>query len=187
MSRIAAVKLLNPLVWIDLEMSGLNLKKDYILEIAVILTDGNLNNKIYGPEIIIKQDKSLLDSMDAWCTEHHAKSGLTEKVLKSEYSMEQAEKKVLDFITSHIPEYQAGVLAGNSIHVDRSFLLKDMPKIANHLHYRIVDVSSIKVLSQAWYPDLKYPRKKNVHRALEDIEESIEELQFYRKNVFKQY
>ena len=123
--------------------------------------------------------------MDDWCTEHHGKSGLTAKVLNSEHTMEQAEQMVLDFITMHIPEHRAGVLAGNSIHVDRSFLLKDMPKIANHLHYRIVDVSSIKILAQAWFPQLKFPRKKNVHRALEDIEESIEELQFYRKSVFK--
>jgi oligoribonuclease len=91
----------------------------------------------------------------------------------------------MDFITTHIPEPRVGILAGNSIHVDRQFLMKDMPRITNHLHYRIVDVSSIKVLSQSWYPDLKYPQKKNVHRALEDIEESIEELLFLKEKIFK--
>lgn len=127
-----------------------------------------------------------MDGMDDWCTKHHRESGLTKRVLESSISMDQAESQILDFLKLHIPEPKVGVLAGNSVHVDRQFLCKDMPRIVNHLHYRIVDVSTVKELCRYWYPGLKAFHKKGLHRAFDDIEESIEELKFYRKNVFKQ-
>ncbi|KAJ3272199.1 Oligoribonuclease, mitochondrial [Terramyces sp. JEL0728] len=175
----------NPLVWIDLEMTGLDLKKDRIIELACIITDGELSQVIKGPEIIINQPESLMNSMDEWCTEHHGKSGLTKAVLESKTSTREAEDRLLAFIKEHIPKAKEGVLAGNSIHVDRQFLYQEMPRVTDYLHYRIVDVSTVKELSKRWYPDLPPLKKALSHRALEDILESIKELEYYRKTVFK--
>ncbi|KAJ3311698.1 Oligoribonuclease, mitochondrial [Boothiomyces sp. JEL0838] len=175
----------NPLVWIDLEMTGLDLKKDRIIELACIITDGELSQIIKGPEIIINQPESLMNSMNEWCTEHHGKSGLTRAVLESKITTKEAEDELLDFIKTHIPDWQKGVLAGNSIHVDRQFLCQEMPRVIEHLHYRIIDVSTVKELSKRWYPNLPPLKKGLAHRALEDIMESIKELEYYRKNVFK--
>jgi oligoribonuclease len=138
------------LVWIDLEMSGLDLAKDHILEIAVNLTDFsrqlapiNSNQKENTLHLVINHPKSLLDSMDEWCTQHHGESGLTALVQQSAISMAEAEERVLQFLQSHGLEPRQALLAGNSVHVDRSFLLKDMPRVIQFLHYRIVDVSSV--------------------------------------------
>ncbi|KAJ3407475.1 hypothetical protein CcCBS67573_g00585 [Chytriomyces confervae] len=176
-----------PLVWIDLEMSGLDLSKDRILEIAVIITDGDLNFVAESEDIIIQTEKSLLDSMDDWCTKHHGESGLTQSALESQISMHQAEQQILSFIKRHIPNQRVGLLAGNSVHMDKEFLRKDMPALLNHLHYRLVDVSTVKELLARWNPELldKAPRKKMTHRALDDIRESIEELRYYKSCAFK--
>ncbi|KAI8991752.1 ribonuclease H-like domain-containing protein [Mycotypha africana] len=174
----------NPLVWVDCEMTGLDLTKDHLIEIAVLITDGDLNIVAKGPEIVIHQPKEVMDDMNEWCIEHHGKSGLTKQVLESKISAQEAEKQVYDFLKKHVP---AGVapLAGNSVHADKQFLLKEMPSVVEHLHYRIVDVSTIKELSKRWYPDIAASVvKKGGHRALDDIVESIEELKYYRENVF---
>lgn len=174
------------IVWVDLEMSGLNIDTDHILEMACLITDKDLNIVAEGPELIIHQSNEILDSMDDWCKEHHGESGLTESVKKSEISLVKAEEIMLDFIKKNVPE-KCCPLAGNSIHMDRIFLNKYMPKFLQHLHYRIIDVSTIKELSARWYKDddSTKPVKKFSHRALDDIKESIEELQFYRKSIFK--
>lgn len=174
------------IVWVDLEMSGLDIDKDHILEIACLITDGNLRVVAEGPELIIHQSDDVLNSMDDWCTKHHGESGLTDAVKKSKISIQEADKLMLDFVQKHTP-YKCCPLAGNSIHMDRIFLNKYMKKFLDHLHYRIVDVSSIKELSSRWYPqdDKLAPKKKSSHRALDDINESIEELKFYREQIFK--
>ncbi|CEL92250.1 unnamed protein product [Vitrella brassicaformis CCMP3155] len=178
-------RLESPLVWIDLEMTGLDTAKDMIIEAAVVVTDGQLERVIEGPDLVIYAPDSLLDSMDEWCTKHHGESGLTDKVRRSTMSLSDAEEQILAFIRQHAQEREAP-LAGNSVHVDRRFLVKDMPKLERYLHYRIVDVSTVKELCRRWYPALTPPLKKGRHRALEDIRESIEELKFYRSNVFRE-
>ncbi|KAJ3296929.1 Oligoribonuclease, mitochondrial [Rhizoclosmatium sp. JEL0117] len=177
-----------PLVWIDLEMSGLDLKKDRILEIACIITDGDLNVVAESEDLIVRTDKALLDGMDEWCVQHHGQSGLTQSALTSPLSMQQVETQILDFIKLHIPQKNVGVLAGNSVHMDKEFLRKDMPSLLEHLHYRLVDVSTIKELMARWNPRVLAgaPKKKESHRALDDIRESIEELRYYRTAAFKE-
>lgn len=179
----------NPLVWIDCEMSGLDPKKNRLLEIAVIITDGNLKKVDEGIEYIIKTDKKHLDTMDDWCTNQHAKSGLTQACIASPYSLETVSQKVLTYMMKHIPEKHFGILAGNSVHADRAFLVEYMPDVVRWLHYRIVDVSSIKELVRRWYPEsCRYTHetgKESDHRALSDIQYSIQELEWYRKTVFK--
>ncbi|XP_046377072.2 oligoribonuclease, mitochondrial-like [Haliotis rufescens] len=176
----------NRILWIDLEMTGLNVKTDQILEIACLVTDAQLNIVAEGPSLVIHHPDSALDAMDDWCTQHHGKSGLTEAVKKSKITLPNAEEEVLQFATTHtLP----GVcpLGGNSVHADKVFLTKYMPRLANHLHYRIIDVSTVKELCRRWYPE-KYeaaPRKKLCHRALDDIKESIEELKYYRSTIFR--
>jgi oligoribonuclease len=156
---------------------------DRIIEIACCITDGNLDHKIRGPNLVIHQSDDLLNSMDAWCIEHHGESGLTDLVRKSTLTTEQAELQVMDFVRLHIPDAKVGILSGNSIHVDRQFLCKEMPSLIDHLHYRIVDVSTVKELAKRWAPELFF-KKKETHRALEDIEESIEELRYYKGTIF---
>jgi oligoribonuclease len=121
--------------------------------------------------------------MNEWCIQHHGQSGLTEKVRKSTIQTADAEKQILDFIQEHIPEKKMGLLAGNSIHVDRQFLCQEMPNLISHLHYRIVDVSTVKELAKRWAPELNF-KKKETHRALDDILESIEELKYYKRALF---
>ena len=171
------------LIWMDLEMTGLDTKKDQIIEIATIITDKDLTTRAYGPELVIQTPKALLDSMDDWCKSHHGKSGLTQKALDSEITMEMAEQQTLDFIKSWVPE-NTTPLCGNSIQQDRRFLEINMPLIENFLHYRIVDVSSIKELAKRWYPNLAKMEKKGSHTALDDIEESIAELKYFQKHLF---
>ncbi|XP_046544406.1 oligoribonuclease, mitochondrial-like [Haliotis rubra] len=176
----------NRIVWIDLEMTGLNIETDQILEIACLVTDGQLNIVAEGPNLVINQPDSALDAMDNWCTEHHGKSGLTEAVKNSKITLPKAEQEVLQFAKMHT---QPGVcpLGGNSVHADKMFLKKYMPQLVNHLHYRIMDVSTVKELCRRWCPE-KYeaaPIKKVSHRALDDIKESIEELKYYRATIFR--
>ncbi|KAI0783067.1 ribonuclease H-like domain-containing protein [Abortiporus biennis] len=178
-----------PLVWIDCEMTGLNHNTDKIIEIAVLITDGNLELVDDGLEYIIRTDKETLDKMDEWCTNQHGSSGLTQACIDSPHTKEFVSKEVLDYIKKWIPTERTGVLAGNSVHVDRLFLLNEMPEVVNWLHYRIVDVSSIKELARRWYPSVKRSRREagdSSHRALDDIRGSIRELQWYRDNIFRQ-
>ncbi|XP_057677618.1 small fragment nuclease isoform X3 [Corythoichthys intestinalis] len=156
------------MVWVDLEMTGLDIENDKIIEMACIITDSNLNILAEGPNLIINQPDELLESMSEWCKEHHGKSGLTQAVRQSNVTLEQAENEFLSFVVQHTPPGQCP-LAGNSVHADKRFLDKYMPKFMNHLHYRIIDVSTI----------------KEICRALEDIRESINELKYYRASIFK--
>jgi len=174
------------LIWIDLEMTGLEVQTDTILEIACIITEGNLDIVAEGPNLIIHHSDKVLDNMNAWCIEQHGKSGLTASVKASKISLAEAETQVLDFVSKHTPK---GVcpLAGNSIGMDKRFLDKYMPSLAAHFHYRVVDVSTIKELCRRWSPETlkRVPPKQLTHRALDDIKESIDELQFYRTELFK--
>src|SRR5687768_10864559 len=176
------------LVWLDMEMTGLDPVKERIIEIATILTDGNLTEIGVGPELVIHQDDAILAAMDEWNRTHHKASGLTEKVKASTVTDGDAEAQTLAFISKHVGAKDRPVLAGNSIHQDRRFIRRYMPKLDLRLHYRMVDVSTIKELARRWYPAVcaKQPAKKDTHRALDDIRESIEELRFYRANVFVQ-
>jgi oligoribonuclease len=173
-----------PLVWIDLEMSGLDPESCHILEAAVVITNAELEVIAEGPNIIINQPKAVLDAMDEWCTQHHGDSGLTAAVLASEVSLTQAEDQLVEFIAQHCPE-GAAPLCGNSIGQDKRFIVKYMPRLEAYLHYRVIDVSSIKELARRWYPGVEAPAKKETHRALDDILESIEELRFYRRSFFR--
>ncbi|ORY97617.1 ribonuclease H-like domain-containing protein [Syncephalastrum racemosum] len=182
--RALARMINNPLVWIDCEMTGLDIANDRLIEIAVLITDGDLRIAAEGPELVIHQPREVMDNMNEWCKEHHGASGLTEAVINSKVSTADAQSQVLEFLKRHIPPGVAP-LAGNSVHADKRFLEKEMPKIVDYLHYRIVDVSTIKELSRRWYPDIaKGVQKKNCHRALDDIKESISELEYYRQHVF---
>ncbi|KAI9596727.1 ribonuclease H-like domain-containing protein [Syncephalis fuscata] len=179
--------IVNPLVWIDCEMTGLDKQNDYIIEIAVLITDGDLNIVAEGPELIIHQPQSVMDAMNEWCREHHGASGLTAAVLASKTSMNDAQEAVLNFVKQHVPKARTAPLAGNSVHADRVFLSKDMPELEAHLHYRNVDVSTVKELSRRWYPAVfsNAPPKRGNHRAMDDIKESLKELQYYRANCFR--
>ena len=174
------------LIWVDLEMTGLDSNKDEIIEIACIITDSDLGVVAVGPNIVINVRDEVLEGMDDWCKEHHGKSGLTNAVRESKVTVRDAEAQMLEFVQAHTPP-KACPIAGNSVHMDKVFLNKYMPKFANHLHYRIVDVSTVKELCKRWYPTVmrKAPRKLEAHRALDDIKESIKEMQFYRKNIFQ--
>jgi len=173
------------LVWMDLEMTGLDPDSDTILEIATLITDRNLKIIAEGPSLTVHHPKAVLDSMDEWCTTHHGVSGLSARVLASDISLTDAEEMTLAFMHQHTPE-RASPLCGNSIHQDRRFLVRHMPRVEEYLHYRNIDVSTIKELVRRWYPDLKLPAKKSRHLALDDIRESIDELRFYRQHVFRQ-
>ena len=173
------------LVWMDLEMSGLDPEHERILEIATIITDSSLNIIEEGPVLAVKQDRSLLDAMDDWNTTHHTASGLVERIEKEGVSETEAERTTLDFIKRHTRTGEAP-LCGNSIGQDRRFLVKYMPTLEAWLHYRNLDVSTIKELCARWRPDIYAGvQKKQVHRALDDIRESIDELRYYRDQFFR--
>ncbi|KAK9705048.1 hypothetical protein RND81_07G029800 [Saponaria officinalis] len=174
-----------PLVWIDLEMTGLNIEVDRILEIACIITDGKLSKSVEGPDLVIHQTQECLDQMGEWCQEHHGASGLTKKVLRSTVTEREAEKQVIEFLKRHISAYTP-LLAGNSVYVDFLFLKKYMPDLAKIFSHVLVDVSSIKALCIRWYPSAhkKAPAKEQKHRAMDDIRESIMELKYFRENIF---
>jgi len=174
----------NNLVWMDLEMTGLNPDTDTIIEIATIITDIDLNIIELGPEYAIHQSDSTLANMNDWCQVQHKKSGLVERVKKSKLSMEQAEADTLKFIKRFVKDGETP-LCGNSIHQDRNFLKVHMNTLDSFLHYRNIDISSIKELAFRWYPEFPRFEKKGNHTALDDIKESIEELKYYRKGLFK--
>ncbi|KAJ2162234.1 hypothetical protein GGF46_000851 [Coemansia sp. RSA 552] len=175
-----------PMVWIDCEMTGLDPQQDTIIEIACIVTDAELNVLERGDDIVIHQSQQVMDAMGDWCKEHHGHSGLTQSVLASTVTMAEAEASVLALVKRHCPRPRTGVLAGNSVHADRAFLSRYMPKLTAYLHYRIIDVSTVKELARRWNPRVlaAAPAKKTAHRALDDIAESIEELRHYREQLF---
>ncbi len=165
-------------------MTGLDPDQDTIIEIATIITDGELNILAEGPSIVVHQPDHILDGMDEWNTTHHGDSGLTAKVKASTISMRIAEQQSLDFIKQYVPP-STSPLCGNSIHQDRRFLVPYMPELETYLHYRNIDVSTIKELARRWYPNSKAPIKKAEHLALADIRESINELRWYREKLFR--
>ncbi len=171
------------LIWLDLEMTGLHPERDSILEIATVVTSADLEILAQGPCLPVFQPESVLEGMDSWNTEHHARSGLTGRVRTSGVPLAQAQEETLLFLREWTPA-GASPLCGNSICQDRRFLARHMPDLESFFHYRNIDVSSIKELVRRWYPHLAAPSKKEAHRALEDIGESIAELQYYRDRVF---
>ncbi|XP_001950486.2 oligoribonuclease isoform X1 [Acyrthosiphon pisum] len=169
------------IVWFDGEMTGLDCNHHTLIEAAIIITDKNLKVLAESPNIIIHQSDKVLENMEEWSKKHHGISGLTENVRKSNISIEQADQMLYEFIKPFAPK---GVcpLAGNSIHMDRTFIRKYMPKLESHLSYRLIDVSTLKELLKRWKPELanEVPIKSGKHRALDDIKESVQELQFYK-------
>ncbi|RAY11879.1 oligoribonuclease [Actinomadura craniellae] len=173
------------LVWIDCEMTGLDLRNDALIEIAALVTDGELNILDEGVDLVIKPPEGALTQMTQVVREMHTASGLL-AALPGGIALGQAEELVLDYVRKHVPDPKKAPLCGNSIATDRSFLFRDMPALDAHLHYRMIDVSSIKELARRWYPRVYFasPEKKGGHRALADITESIRELRYYRAAVF---
>jgi oligoribonuclease len=174
------------LVWIDCEMTGLDLGHDALIEIAALVTDADLVPFGEGVDVVIHASDDALANMPDVVRDMHERSGLTEEVRASAVSMAEAEKMVLDYLREHIPEGRSAPLCGNSIATDRGFLARDMPELDGYLHYRMVDVSSVKELARRWYPRVFYakPEKGMAHRALADILESIRELDYYRRTLF---
>lgn len=173
----------NHLIWIDLEMTGLDPEKHVILEIATIVTDDNLELVAEGPSLAINHPEDVLFAMDDWSRDHHQASGLTDRVKASPYDCEGAERETLEFLSRHCQSGQSP-LCGNSIWQDRRFLAKHMPELHDFFHYRMIDVSSIKELVRRWYPSFPPYEKQKAHLALMDIKESINELKYYRQSVF---
>lgn len=173
------------LVWIDCEMTGLDLERDALIEVACLITDGDLNQLDEGIDLVIKPPQAALDQMGEFVTQMHTTSGLL-AALDGGVTLQEAEDKVLDHVKQYAPEANKVPLCGNSIATDRVFLARDMPRLDRHLHYRMVDVSSIKELLRRWYPRVYYasPEKTGGHRALADITESIRELRYYRAAAF---
>jgi oligoribonuclease len=174
------------LVWIDCEMTGLDLRRDALIEVAALVTDADLNLLDDGLDVIIHTHDDVLDTMVPFVRDMHATSGLTDEVRASTVTLGEAETMVLDYIKHHVPEPKSSPLCGNSIATDRGFLARDMPVLDEHLHYRMIDVSSIKELAKRWYPRVyqSQPAKGLAHRALADIRESVRELAFYRQTLF---
>jgi len=172
----------NNLVWLDMEMTGLQPDSDRVIEIAVLVTDPQLNVVATGPVLVVHQPDEVLDAMDAWNKSTHAKTGLIERVRASSLTEADVERQALEFLAAHVPA-NVSPLCGNSICQDRRFLARWMPRLEAHFHYRNLDVSTLKELVRRWKPELKGFSKEGKHEALADILESIEELKFYRKNV----
>lgn len=174
------------IVWIDCEMTGLDTSNDALVEIAALVTDSDLNILGEGVDIVIHTSDAKLAAMLPVVRDMHSSSGLTEEIRESAVTVDQAEKEVLDYIRAWVPVGGTAPLAGNSIGTDRGFLARDMPELNSYLHYRMIDVSSIKELCRRWYPRIYFgqPEKGMSHRALADIKESIRELQYYRATAF---
>jgi oligoribonuclease len=174
------------LVWIDCEMTGLDLGKDKLIEVAALVTDPELNVLGEGVDLVIHADDAALDAMPPVVRDMHAKSGLTEEVRRSVIPLAEAEERVLAYVREFVPNPRTAPLCGNSIATDRGFLARDMPALDAFLHYRMIDVSSIKELCRRWYPRVYFgqPPKGLAHRALADIRESIRELEYYRRTIF---
>jgi oligoribonuclease len=171
------------LIWIDLEMTGLDTTSDQIIEIATIVTDENLNEIASGPELVIRQDRSVMDAMDDWNTRQHGESGLTARVLESRISMREAEVLTLKFLRQYVKAGKSP-MCGNSICQDRRFLARLMPDLEAYFHYRNLDVSTLKILAQRWAPAVADGfNKESTHRALDDVRDSIAELAWYRQNL----
>jgi oligoribonuclease len=167
-------------------MTGLDLHRDALIEVAALVTDPELNVLGDGVDVVIHADDPLLDSMNDVVRDMHARSGLTEEVRAATFSVGDAEEMVLDYVTRYVPDPHSAPLCGNSIATDRGFIARDMPKLDGHLHYRMIDVSSVKELCRRWYPRVYFgqPAKGLAHRALADIRESIRELEYYRRTLF---
>jgi oligoribonuclease len=172
----------------DLEMTGLDPATEVIVEIATLITDDELNVIAEGPDLVVHQPETMLVAMDPFVVQMHTSSGLLTAIRESTITLAQAGAQTLEFIKKHISEPRTIPLCGNSIGTDRRFLAKYLPEIENYLHYRSVDVSTIKELVKRWYPGLEIsrPTKAGAHRALDDVQESIRELKFYRENVFNE-
>jgi oligoribonuclease len=174
------------LIWIDLEMTGLDTDNDTIIEIATIVTDKHLNELAEGPAVAIVQPREVMDSMDEWNTRHHGNSGLTERVVNSNTTARQAEIATLEFLSKWV-DPGVSPMAGNSICQDRRFLAREMPELERYFHYRNLDVSTLKILAQHWAPEVASGfSKESDHRALSDIRDSIAELRWYRDQLFDQ-
>lgn len=173
------------LVWVDCEMTGLDLRRDALVEVAVLVTDGELNLMDDGVDMVIKPPHEALDQMADVVREMHTSSELLE-ALPTGLSLTEAEERLLAYVRGHVPEPGKAPLCGNSIATDRGFLARDMPDLDRHLHYRMIDVSSLKELARRWYPRVYYasPEKGGGHRALADIRESLDELRYYREALF---
>jgi oligoribonuclease len=172
----------NNLAWIDMEMTGLQPDSDRVIEIAMLVTDPQLNLVATGPVLVVHQPQEVLDAMDSWNKSTHAKTGLIERVRASALSEAEAERQALEFLAAHVPP-NTSPMCGNSICQDRRFLARWMPRLEAYFHYRNLDVSTLKELVRRWKPELKGFTKEGKHEALADILESIEELKFYRKSV----
>ncbi|XP_046865231.1 probable oligoribonuclease isoform X1 [Drosophila willistoni] len=174
------------MVWMDLEMTGLDIQKDKILEVSCLITDKDLNIQSNGLSFAINHPQEVYEQMNEWCIKQHYASGLVDSCKKSTVTPEAAEDLILTYLKQNIPE-KTCVLAGNSVYMDRLFLYKYMPIVNKYLHYRIVDVSTIKELARRWNPDIieKAPKKAFAHRSLDDIKDSIAELKFYKEHLFK--
>lgn len=172
------------MIWIDLEMTGLDPDRDVIIEAAVLITDSQLEIIAHGPEIAVSRTETELNLMNAWNRRTHGNSGLVRRVRDSATDIKQAEDEILEFVAEWTEERTAP-LCGNSVHQDRAFIRRQMPRLYDWLHYRIVDVSTIKELATRWYPDLEPFAKHERHRALDDIRESIDELRWYRQQLFR--
>ena len=173
-----------PLIWLDMEMTGLDPATDVVLEVATLVTDHNLEILAEGPDLVVHQPDEVLDNMSAWCIEHHGQSGLTAACRASTISMAEAERQTLEFLRQWC-EPGKSPLCGNSIGQDRRFMARHMPGLERFVHYRNVDVSTIKELARRWYPELPGYAKAETHRALDDIRESLGELRYYRERVFR--
>ena len=173
------------IIWIDCEMTGLSLQRDALVEVAALVTDFELNQLGDGVDVVVRPPDEAIEQMDDFVRDMHTTSGLIDE-LASGVSLAEAERLVLDYVRTFVPEPRKAPLGGNTVATDRGFLARDMPELEAHMHYRIIDVSSIKELSRRWYPRVYFnaPKKSGGHRALADIRESIAELRYYRQAVF---
>lgn len=175
----------NNLIWIDLEMTGLDTQRDAIIEIATVVTDSDLNTVAEGPMLAIHQSDEILNGMDEWNTRQHGKSGLTERVRNSTLTEAEAERQTIEFLRQYVPA-NTSPMCGNSICQDRRFLARCMPELEAFFHYRNLDVSSIKELARRWAPEIMNGiTKQSTHLALDDIRDSINELRYYREHLFR--